>query len=325
MTEHGSEIAGPMRDRARAWAETDIDAVFADILERIRRAPVLADPFPHIQVMDVFPPRYYTALLDYISANGIFVPAMYPGVAVDLQAVNFHDHGFICANFADARGLAPVCRVLRSEPFARALLDKFSDSQTGCASAIPPEKHKYFCGGASDFTTVADLYRDLPGYEISPHADEPTKIVTFLLYFTPDASLRQFGTMLCRPKAASDPSEHHRAAPTGGLLKKLIKRYFGIYGFFQRDYWHPWERFDIVKTAEAVPNSFFAFAPNQDSFHAVRMNLPADSALQERLNVRGFVRAGRNASNYTTPYTNRRQRKIAFWLARRLARAKRSH
>jgi len=53
--------------------------------------------------------------------------------------------------------------------------------------------------------------------------------------------------------------------------------------------WLPWTFFDIAKIAPAAPNHFMAFAPNNISYHAVRMDISADSKRQERPVIRGFI------------------------------------
>ena len=49
-----------------------------------------------------------------------------------------------------------------------------------------------------------------------------------------------------------------------------------------------WEDFDIVKQVEYLPNSFLAFTPNDNSYHAVKINFP-ENVRKERDTIRGFV------------------------------------
>jgi hypothetical protein len=67
-------------------------------------------------------------------------------------------------------------------------------------------------------------------------------------------------------------------------------------GFGASRGWYPWRMFDIVANAPALPNHFMAFAPNERSYHAVRMNIPESSG--GRTVIRGFVRSGKEASNF---------------------------
>lgn len=199
------------------------------------------------------------------------------------------------------------------------MLTKFSapGSWGSRGSAIPPEKHIYFRNGCHNYTSVFDLHRDIAGYEISPHPDVPSKILTYLFYLTPSDELRQFGTLLCKPK----PGIQVKIAGAGRsplmarvhALKLLVG---GHYGLAQKDEWFPWESFDIAKVAEARPNALLVFSPNADSYHAVRLNIPADHPLQQRQTLRGFVRAGHNSTNYKSPNSLGGLRTLVFRLVR---------
>lgn len=290
---------------------------FAHVLTRIAAAPIEREPFPHIYVDGIFPADYYRWLLARIDAVGTFVPTLYPGVGVDLASKSYRDFGLTCSNFAADPELARLHAFLKSDGFSRLLLDKFAapDSWGARGSAIPPEKHAYFANGRTDYTCVFDLHKDLPGYEISPHPDVPTKIVTFLFYLTPNDHLSNYGTMLCTPKPGYRPER--TAHPLAKLIRRLSRPLVGKhYGFGQRDEWHPWEKFDVAKMAPARPNALLVFAPNAVSYHAVRMNIPADSPLRERQTLRGFIRSGKNTGNYVSGYSHRFGRRLAFGVAR---------
>jgi hypothetical protein len=66
--------------------------------------------------------------------------------------------------------------------------------------------------------------------------------------------------------------------------------------------WYPWNWFRVVKVAEALPNHFLAFAPNARSFHAVDLDIPPESPVQERAVLRGFIRSGRDSYNWIAPH-----------------------
>ena len=297
------------------------DHAFACVTEKIKAEPIAHEPFPHIYISEVFPSEYYEAILNRIATVGKFVPALYPGVAVDLKAENFRDHGLTCQNLDEDEELSHLYKFLKSERFSRVLLDKFSASNSWGmrGSAIPDDKHVYFANGRSDFTTVFDLHKDLPGYEISPHPDIPSKIVTFLFYLTRDDRLREFGTLLCTPTPRAKLEGALGAPHSRGysLLERTVNSVMrSPYGFGQRDGWFPWDMFRIAKVAEALPNSLLVFAPNSDSYHAVRMNIPAEHPVQERLTLRGFIRSGANSQNYIAEYSHRFSRKLMFGIAR---------
>ncbi len=295
---------------------------FDHAVRKIKAQPIETDPFPHIYVEEIFPPAYYRAMLDRIAAVGKFVPTLYPGVAVDLSAKTFRDYGLTCENFEKDEELSCLHHFLKSDEFSRLLLEKFSasDSWGPRGSAIPVEKHAYFKGGQGDFTCVFDLHKDLPGYEISPHPDVTSKIVTFLFYFTPNDDLNRFGTMLCRVKPGCEEKLAHASrSKLSSLLLRATEPFVGkAYGLGQKDKWFPWDLFDVVKVAQAKPNSLLVFAPNSESYHAVRMDIAPDHPLQERQTLRGFIRSGKNSSNYVAGYSHGVGRSVMFNLARRI-------
>lgn len=298
---------------------TDTECAFADALRKIDAQPIDADPFPHIYVEEIFPPAYYRALLDRIATFGRFVPTLYPGVAVDLSAKTFHDFGLTCENFEGDAELSRLYAFLKTDKFSRLLLEKFSapTSWGQRGSAIPPEKHGFFKGGRDDFTCVFDLHKDLPGYEIRPHPDVPSKIITFLFYLTPNDDLKRFGTMLCsmKPDCKAKLAGESRSK-LSSLLLRASEPFTGTYGFGQKDHWFPWDMFDVVRVAEAKPNSLLVFPPNSDSYHAVRMDIAPDHPLQERQTLRGFIRTGKDSSNYVSGYSHGLGRSMMFYLAR---------
>lgn len=297
------------------------EETFPDVLQAIRAAPILHDPFPHIYITEVFQPAFFRQLIEAIAARAVFEPAVYPGVSVDLKAENFHDHGLACANADEVPELARLHGFLKSGRFSRALLEKFADpaSWGERGSAIPAEKHRFFADGRNDFTSVFDLHKDLPGYAITPHPDVEEKIITFLFYLTPNDDLRRFGTMLCRPKPEHRADIARHAEPQRhGLIARLVRSAVGRYGLDQG--WLPWEWFEIAKIAEARANSFVAFAPNAESYHAVRMNIPPEHPLQERLTLRGFIRSGANSGNFIARYPRHPLRRGVFHIVRRFSR-----
>ena len=111
---------------------------------------------------------------------------------------------------------------------------------------------------------VSDLFlhKDLENFEFRPHRDTHSKLVTYLFYLPEDSSLSQLGTHMLVPKK-------------GVVIKKTTEH-------------QDWELFETVKMSEYVPNSFFAFAPHENSFHAVKIDFPEDS-VKKRDTIRGFV------------------------------------
>jgi hypothetical protein len=80
-----------------------------------------------------------------------------------------------------------------------------------------------------------------------------------------------------------------------------------VFGVGSNRVWLPWSWFTVDAIAYATPNSLLAFAPNDRSFHAVDLRIPRDAPLQQREVVRGFIRSGRNTTNWIAPRPERKR------------------
>ncbi len=292
--------------------------IFEQALYRIEQATIQPDPFPHIIIEKLFPDHYYRSLLDNFPARAHFQEVTYPGTGFGQGAFHYHDYGLSCLDFSEHPFFCDLSAFFQSEQFSRVLLDKFSQQLPNGFTPIPAQKHRFFKDGATDFTSVRDLQIDLPGYEAAPHPDIEQKIVTYQFFLVEDDSLRDYGTHLCKPKNGKTTARRSKLADvTGWLLMRVARmlrvHHSGAYRRLERSAvglqlgvgdthnWMPWELFDVVKVAPALPNHFLAFAPNDRSYHAVRLNIPLDYPRQERPVIRGFIRSGRNTRNWISP------------------------
>jgi hypothetical protein len=289
-------------------------AALNHVLARIATTPLDSHPFPHIVIPAFLPDDFFREVMGAIPPREDFDKVEYPGTGFGRRTKEHHDYGLAYRQLhQDQSGMLCDLRdVISSPEFSRALLEKFS--QPGDNDAIPHAKRHYFANGADDYSTVFDLQVDLPGYQIAPHADISSKIVTFQLYLTRDATLARYGTLLCEPK---DDRVARGRRPSARFLARVIGLIPARSFLYRRIYysrwglelgvgglanWLPWSWFNVAKTAEALPNHFLAFAPNERSFHAVDLDIPPDSPVQEREVIRGFIRAGRDTENWMTPY-----------------------
>jgi hypothetical protein len=285
-----------------------IEYVLKYMLKQIRDAEIRPEPFPHFVIPEIFPPEFYPELMAAIPKPEQFAAAEYPGTGFGKgKKAQRKSAGLAYPNLHDLPILNEIQVFLRGEEFCRALLEKFSRPD-----GIPAEKRRYFADGAQEFTSVFDLQIDRRGYEILPHPDTPNKIVTYQFYLVSDATLRDFGTLFCRTRNGR-PARRSRLAEaarivTQGLAGTLGNRPGNFWywlertklgteiGFNDSANWYPWRMFEIAARVPALPNHFMAFAPNERSYHAVRMDIPESSA--GRTVIRGFIRSGANSSNF---------------------------
>lgn len=98
--------------------------------------------------------------------------------------------------------------------------------------------------------TVPVFYRDFPGYRITPHTDAPFKIATMQFYFPKDDSQIHLGTSFLERKG---------------------------------------NQFELLKTNQFKPNSAYAFARTDESWHCVQ-EIPAHESPRNTLALTLFVK-----------------------------------
>ena len=278
----------------------------------IAQTPIDPYPFPHIVVERLLPDDLFSEVRACLPDRSKFEKVCYPGTGFGRGRgrATHHDYGYAYRDLSLASGALKLLHgALASPQFTEALFKKFLPPLPDGTIPIPPAKHRFFTGGAHDYTTVFDLQIDLPGYAIPPHPDVPEKIITFQLYLTDDTSLADFGTLLCEPiddRVAKGRSLLAKAvgwiltsiAPYA-VFRRLERSSLGAWaGIGSYRNWYPWSWFRVAKTARALPNHFLAFAPNSSSFHAVDLDIPSEARSHERPVVRGFVRSGSDARNW---------------------------
>src|ERR1041385_464820 len=104
-------------------------------------------------------------------------------------------------------------------------------------------QHRFNDLRAQRFGDEALVVRDRTTYSLPPHTDAQDKVLSFLFYLPPDASMAPLGTSLYAPKEPGFTCQ-------GGMR-------------------HPFEHFRRVHTMEYLPNTLFAFMKTNDSFHGV--------------------------------------------------------
>ena len=108
------------------------------------------------------------------------------------------------------------------------------------------EKYKEYMGERyqlkNNFYMRGLLVRDQNGYSIKPHTDDCKKIITFLIYLPKDNSMSMHGTNVHISKE--------------GLISWESIRV-------------PFDKFEIYKKAEFIPNRMFCFLKTNNSWHSV--------------------------------------------------------
>ena len=221
----------------------------AHTAKRIREAELVLDPYPHVQVFNIFPDALYACIMSKMPAgDGAYVRLK---EGVDRFMVDLYDRkkaakgkkdkrwdvmdgkgGFDAGFWQDFGAAYATDTGIRD-----AWLDKFAPTLA--------VRHANYAAVKSSIHTKMELNRDRAGYEIGPHTDSQGKWVTTLYYLAKDLEHEKTGTCVVRSKTGRTQTE-------GSV-------------------WEDWRDpdFEIATQARYVPNSVFAFAPCFGSWHAV--------------------------------------------------------
>lgn len=215
-----------------------MDEPYEYMKNQIINTPIQYFPYPHIHLDGIFPKSFYEKIIKNIPEIKEFTPKpKYPG----RKTSTLDDYN----NLPEEKKQfwIQIDKWLKSEDFSKLLLHKFSIDQEGHSD--------YF------------LHKDLEDFEVTPHKDVHSKLVTYIFYLPKDDSMSELGTQILVPKSGlsiPDTTAHQK-----------------------------WEHFELVKIIENIPNSFFAFAPCENSYHAVKIKFPTNQVKKERDTLRGFV------------------------------------
>ncbi len=175
------------------------DAIVEHLVVELEKMSVEDEPFSHFVLSKVFPDDIYTELLEQIPDPSLYSP-------LSLKKHSLEDGTSTRDTFAlDDRYLPKlpasqrdfwenVTAALRSDELKRAVFQKLGTDL----------RHRFQCSSKEldNLTAYAKpaLILDLGGYEIKPHPDTRSKIVTMLIYLPSDCSQSELGTSLYRRK-----------------------------------------------------------------------------------------------------------------------------
>jgi hypothetical protein len=241
---------------------------FDYVLDRIRDAEFSTFPFKHLEIDGLFSEQDFAEITsapeiclggypsDESMFDGLFAAGYkaidFPGCITNHKSyVKWHaSRGPIgkynldtCEGFGVTLRLQdPVTPVihdlmglLSSDAWRRVLADKFD---------IDIDRAVHDCG----------VQKYLDGYEISPHPDTRAKALTYMVNINPNEK--------------SENLDHHTRYLTLKDEYSYISHYWHGNETVERC-WVPWSWCDVQKQ-QLRNNSIVIFAPNDDSFHAVR-------------------------------------------------------
>ena len=208
------------------------------VMYKIANTPINLFPYPHIYVQDVFPPDFYRKLRAHLPPAEAYqdlkaLKRVGPGYP-DTRLVMVVTPESVQALPEPSRSFwGAVAQWMLGGAFGQVMLSRFSELLAQRFGDLRQTR----------FNDEALVVQDYTTYSLGPHTDSPAKVLSFLFYLPPDASLAHLGTSIYVPK---DP----RFACPGGPH-------------------HRFELFDRMMTMPFLPNSLFAFLKTHNSFHGV--------------------------------------------------------
>lgn len=205
--------------------------VHKHITEKIKTATIETCPYHHIVIDNFFPDNFYQLLLK----NSI--PKENMTSIGEVQRVEkrgegvYHNARYICNIKSKMAFLGEDIRLFwenlakyMHNHFITLIMQKFQVSIKPYGSEL--------------------LYvEDKTNYNLGPHTDKKSKVLTCLIYLPEDNSMIKYGTSLYTPK------DKNFSCPGGPHYSN--------------------EGFDIFKTIEFLPNRMFSFVKGDKSFHGV--------------------------------------------------------
>jgi hypothetical protein len=209
------------------------------VLYRIGNAAVREYPYPHIYVPDIFPGDFYAEMLRNLPPQGVLknlgeLGRVQGGDGYPARGVLPLTQNHLAALDAPQRDFwERVRQWLLGPRFGDTMIAKFG----------PYLQHRFANLRSQRFNQEALIVRDRTTYSLGPHTDSPSKVLSFLFYLPPDASMSHLGTSIYVPR---DPNFLCQGGPH--------------YGY---------DKFQRMLTMPYVPNALFAFMKTPNSFHGV--------------------------------------------------------
>jgi hypothetical protein len=172
------------------------------VIERLMSAPVRVHPFAHVYVESIFPDGVYAEMLARLPADAAYtrlVDTGRVGGAYSPERLCLFPDKVGHAEIPDTAARAFWNGLFQSmvhDEFTRALIRKF-EAQIVARFAGPAVPTGFQLRHRSEMF----LMRDLTNYELGPHTDSPSKLISALFYLPFDDGAPDLGTSLYVPKA----------------------------------------------------------------------------------------------------------------------------
>lgn len=219
----------------------EFNAVQEHVRTQISAATLETNPFPHFYVLNLLPTEVYAELLANLpddSEYEAYKPPYEARLFMNLEPKKISQLPEQVRSFWVA-----FEKWINSQEFLDLMVSRFGLLLKTNAENRGTQIRKAAHNGKLPISSRTLLARDYAHFALGPHTDAKNKFITALYYLPKNDKLKQFGTSIYSPKKpgyTSWESEHHKH-----------------------------EDFDLVRTFENLPNTFFAFMKSDRSFHGV--------------------------------------------------------
>ena len=219
-------------------------------------------PYAHFYLEQAFPNAVFRKMLEFLPVAGAYT--------ADNPRIHTRDDGLVTRNVLSlsAPALAHLPDPQRS--FWTEIADALTAPQLRQVvfARLSQDLRRRFRVSAEQLDSIPAypkpaLIKDLGGYEIAPHRDTRSKIVTMQFYLPEDMSKANLGTTVYRQRLFR--------------LKNLVS---------------PRNRFEIVKQFSFAPNSGYGFAVGRRSWHG-RDTVPMASGERNSLMLIYYAQPGK--------------------------------
>lgn len=250
-----------MAAMAIATSENTRAAVLDHLCAAIESVELSEWPYAHFYLNNVFPPEIFRRVLE------LMPPAT--AYAADNPRIHTREDGLVTRNIMSLSGglehLEEPYRSFWSE-IAAALMS--TRLRQVVFAKLARDLSRRFRVSPNDLDSIPAypkpaLVKDLGGYEIAPHRDTRSKIVTMQFYLPADLSKADLGTAVYRQRWLQ--------------LKNLVSLR---------------NRFETVKQFSFAPNSGYAFAVGPRSWHG-RGTVPMASGERDSLMLIYYAQPGK--------------------------------
>lgn len=158
------------------------------VIYKLRNAPVNYWPFPHFQVINVFPPEQYHSLVWNLTHDTVF---------------EGEDNGRYHGRTFAKKVRAPELKFMQTDEFMRQVCSIFDGHMREHCKRVK----------SGEIYSDLRLIRDCEGYQIGPHTDAKWKLISLLFYLPESYNYGNFGTSIYVPKNRGYTCEggpHHK-------------------------------------------------------------------------------------------------------------------